>query len=121
MLNNLFTGSEKRAITFQKLFEIGKDVPSGTRAGVMINEENSLKIGPVYAAIRLISDSISTLPMDTFFRQDGERLPFRPRPMWVDNPELMIAKGKPSTMTEEQYETMRKKQIDEETAGEDNW
>jgi len=87
VLNNLFTGSEKRAITFQKLFEIGKDVPSGTRAGVMINEENSLKIGPVYAAIRLISDSISTLPMDTFFRQDGERLPFRPKPLWVDNPE----------------------------------
>jgi len=88
VLNNLFSsGAEKRAITFQKLFEIGRDVPAGTRAGVLINEENSLKIGPVYAAIRLISDSISTLPMDTFFRQDGERLPFRPRPAWVDNPE----------------------------------
>jgi HK97 family phage portal protein len=87
VLNNLFTAPERRAITFQKLFEIGREVPSGTRAGVIISDSNSLTIGPVYAAIRLISDSISTLPLDTFFRQDGERLPFRPRPMWVDQPE----------------------------------
>lgn len=87
MLNNLFTSSEKRAITFKKLFEIGREAPAGTRAGVLINEESSLKIGPVYAAIRLISDSISTLPVDTFYRQDGERLPFRPKPVWVDRPE----------------------------------
>lgn len=87
MLNNLFTVPERRAITFQKLFEIGADIPSGTRAGVIITDENSLKIGPVYAAIRLISDSISTLPLDVFFRQDGERLPFRPKPVWVDYPE----------------------------------
>ena len=87
MLNNLFTPPEKRAITFQKLFEIGADLPAGTRAGVNINQENSFTIGPVYAAIRLISDSISTLPLDTFFRADGERRPFRPKPMWIDQPE----------------------------------
>ena len=63
MLNNLFTAPERRAITFQKLFEIGRDIPATTRAGVNITPENSFKIGPVYAAIRLISDSISTMPM----------------------------------------------------------
>ncbi len=87
MLNNLFTPPEKRAITFQKLFEMGADMPAGTRAGVNINQENSFTIGPVYASIRLISDSISTLPVDTFFRADGERRPFRPKPVWVDQPE----------------------------------
>lgn len=87
MLNSLFQAPEKRAITFQKLFEMGADMPSGTRAGVNITAENSFKIGPVYAAIRLISDSISTMPIDTFIRDDGQRRPFRPRPIWVDNPE----------------------------------
>ena len=84
MLNNLF---EKRAITFQKLFEMGEPIPSGTRSGVTISEQNSLTIAPVYAAIRLISDVISTLPVDTFYRFDGERRPYRPKPRWVDNPE----------------------------------
>jgi|694.fasta_scaffold16355_15 HK97 family phage portal protein len=84
MLNNLF---EKRAITFQKLFEMGEPIPSGTRSGVTISENNSLTIAPVYAAIRLISDVISTLPVDTFYRFDGERRPYRPKPRWVDNPE----------------------------------
>jgi len=101
VLNNLFTGPERRAITFQKLFEIGKDIPSGTRSGVMITDENSLKIGPVYAAIRLISDSISTLPIDTFYRQDGERLPFRPKPAWVDFPE-----PDPSMQRADHYQAM---------------
>lgn len=87
MLNNLFTAPEKRAVTFQKLFEIGLDAPAGTRAGVNITPENSFKIGPVYAAIRLISDSISTMPMDVFVRVDGQRRPFRPKPLWVDQPE----------------------------------
>jgi phage portal protein BeeE len=63
MLNNLFSSPEKRAITYQKLFEMGADVPAGTRSGVRITQENSFTIGPVYAAIRLISDSISTMPM----------------------------------------------------------
>lgn len=87
MLNNLFSVPERRAITFQKLFEIGSDLPAGTRAGVNITPENSLKIGPVYAAIRLISDSISTLPIDVFYREDGARRPYRPKPIWVDQPE----------------------------------
>lgn len=78
---------ESRAITFQSLFESGGYLPATTRAGVNITQESSLKIGAVYAAVRLISDTISTLPMDTFFRADGQRLPYRPRPEWVDNPD----------------------------------
>jgi HK97 family phage portal protein len=66
---------------------MGADVPAGTRSGVRITQENSFTIGPVYAAIRLISDSISTMPMDTFIRDDGQRRPYRPRPVWVDSPE----------------------------------
>jgi HK97 family phage portal protein len=101
VLNNLFSSPEKRAITFQKLFEIGADVPMGTRAGVNITPENSFKIGPVYAAIRLISDSISTLPIDVFYREDGARRPYRPKPMWVDQPE-----PDPSMQRSDHYQAM---------------
>jgi HK97 family phage portal protein len=37
--------------------------------------------------VRLLSDTISTLPVDTFIRRDGNRLPYRPRPAWVYEPE----------------------------------
>ncbi|MEN6402369.1 MAG: phage portal protein, partial [Armatimonadia bacterium] len=37
--------------------------------------------------VRILSDTISTLPVDTFVRRDGNRLPYRPRPAWVYEPE----------------------------------
>jgi HK97 family phage portal protein len=40
----------------------------------------------VYASIRLIADTVSTLPYDQFIRRDGQRFPFRPREMWVMDP-----------------------------------
>jgi len=88
VLNNLFTPPERRAITFQKLFEIGDpSLTGGTRAGVRITQDNAIRITPVFAAIRLISDTVSTLPVDAFFRAGSERRALRPKPAWVDNPE----------------------------------
>jgi HK97 family phage portal protein len=52
-----------------------------------MNSVTAMKIGVVYSAVRLIADTVSTLPLDVFFRSDGERLPFRPKPEWVDFPE----------------------------------
>ncbi|NCZ70855.1 MAG: phage portal protein, partial [Actinobacteria bacterium] len=84
MIGKLF---ERRVLSFQTLFGAGIDSYDNTRAGVAINQDTVFRIGAIYAAIRLISDTVSTLPVDTFYRSDGERLPFRPRPGWVDNPE----------------------------------
>jgi HK97 family phage portal protein len=86
VLSNLFR-PEKRAISYQSLFQSGAPMSTTTKSGVSISEDNSLTINTVYAAVRLISDTISTLPMDTFIRRQGERYPYRPRPAWVDNPE----------------------------------
>ena len=85
VLNNLF---EKRAISFQTIWGAGGDIFRSTIAGPVIDELTSLRIGTVYACVRLISDSIATLPMDTFVRIDGERRPYRPRPEWVDDPDV---------------------------------
>ena len=51
-----------------------------------------MRIGTVYACVRLISDSISTLPVGPYRRFQGERLPVFPRPMWLDFPELDVTR-----------------------------
>ena len=80
-------GGEQRAISYQTLFASGADFQTTTPSGKVINDTTALKIGAVYAAVRLLSDTISTLPADTFVRQDGQRRPFRPKPAWVNNPD----------------------------------
>jgi HK97 family phage portal protein len=87
MLGRLLGLGEQRAISYQSLFAAGADIAPRTPAGTVINQETALKVGAVYAAVRLLSDTVSTLPADTYIRQDGQRRPFRPKPMWVDNPD----------------------------------
>ena len=87
MLGRLLGAGESRAISYQTLFATGADFSSVTPSGKAINENTAMKIGTVYAAVRLLSDTISTLPADTFRRVDGARVPFRPKPAWVDNPD----------------------------------
>jgi HK97 family phage portal protein len=89
MLRRLFQADapEARAITYQSLFLSDGSFTRDDLAGVRMNETTAMKIGVVYAAVRLIADTIASLPVDTYFRSDGERLPFRPKPEWVDFPE----------------------------------
>jgi len=85
MLNNLF---EKRAISFQTLWGAGDDLAELNQSGTIVNSETAFKITALYSAVSLISDTISTLPLDAFIRRDGARYPFRPRPAWVSKPDL---------------------------------
>lgn len=90
------TGDEARAITYQALWSAG-DLPyRSTLAGTQISQDTSMRINAVYAAVRLYADTISGLPVDTFRRVDGERVPFRPKPEWVDNPD-------PDGLTRQQF------------------
>lgn len=92
MLARLLGLGDQRAISYQSLFAAGADIAPRTPAGTVINQDTALKIGAVYAAVRLLSDTISTLPADTYIRQDGQRLPFRPKPEWVDNPDAGVTR-----------------------------
>ena len=92
MLGNLIRGREERAVSFQTIFASGGNVAQQTYAGTIITQDTSLKIGAVYACVRLLADTISTLPVDTFYREGGARKPYRPKPLWVENPDIGTAR-----------------------------
>ena len=90
MLGRLFSGQqvESRDLSYQQIWGAGLDVSTlQTWAGTSVSINNATQIGAVYACTRLLADTISSLPIDTFIRRDGNRLPFRPRPAWVYEPE----------------------------------
>ena len=86
MLERLLRPNATRAVSAATLFQTGGEIPNRTLAGVNINQENSITIGAVYASVRLISDVISTLPVDTFVQVDNQRQQF-PMPDWLSDPE----------------------------------
>lgn len=93
MLSNLFKRSaEERALSFQTLFSSGDNFSRSTNAGTVVNQDDALKINTVYACVRIISDAISTLPVDSFIRVDGDRRPHRPRPIWLDEPDIGVSR-----------------------------
>lgn len=89
MLGRLLPGAdESRAVTYQSLFLTDGLFAPPSLTGVQVTSTTATKVAAVFASIRLIADSIATLPIDTFIRRDGERVPFRPRPAWVDQPDI---------------------------------
>jgi HK97 family phage portal protein len=56
---------------------------SGPGAPVTVN--NSLQVLTVYGCVRLIADSIATLPLDVFRRAGDEKIPL-PTPGWLEQP-----------------------------------
>jgi HK97 family phage portal protein len=87
VLGNLF---ERRSSAFQNLFAAGALTDRPSPSGVIVTEDTALRLSAVSASVMLIADTISTLPLDQFFRQDGQRIPFRPRDRWVDQPSLTL-------------------------------
>lgn len=85
ILNRLF---EDRAISYQTIFETGDEIQFGTSSGTYIDADTALTIASVFSATSLIADTMSTLPIDTFIRRDGARYPWRPRPAFVDRPDV---------------------------------
>jgi HK97 family phage portal protein len=93
MLERLLpNATEQRAISFQTLWGAGDSYALTTNAGTIITQEDSIRLGTVYACVRLISDSISTMPVGPFRRVNGERVPVFPRPTWIDYPDTNITK-----------------------------
>lgn len=56
-----------------------------TAAGVPMNDDMALTVGTVYTAVAILSDSVSTLPLETFRTSQGVLKPTDPHPL-IENP-----------------------------------
>ena len=48
-----------------------------------VTNESAMRLSAVFACLRLLSEAIATLPLDTFERVGGTRKPYRPRPEYL--------------------------------------
>jgi HK97 family phage portal protein len=87
LFNRLF---ESRGISYQTMWASGDSVDIGNLAGTSINADSAFQVNAIFSAVSLISDTISTLPIDAFISRDGARFAFRPKPSWVDQPDIDI-------------------------------
>lgn len=92
MLNRLLSGGEARG-GFQQLWGSGALFARASNAGTIVTQDTALKMSAVYASVRLIADTISTLPLDQYIRRDGQRLPYRPREEWVTRPSAQMPRS----------------------------
>ena len=75
MLNRLAnSGGESRAISFQSIWGAGDSLAWQSNSGASVTADSSLTIAAFYGGVSLISNAISTLPMDCFYRKNGERV-----------------------------------------------
>lgn len=85
IFNRLF---ETRNISFQSIFEAGDDVALGTLSAVNIDDRTVLQVNAVFSAVSLIADTVSTLPIGVFVTESDTRVPYTPKPAWVDKPDI---------------------------------
>ena len=85
MLGNFF---EKREVNFQTIWGSGDYETGQSLSGTAINSETAMTVNAVFSAVSLISDTLATLPVDAYIRRDGARYPLRPKPTWVNKPDV---------------------------------
>jgi HK97 family phage portal protein len=72
------------------LFNIGDIPPVQSWSGVRVTPDSALRLSTVFGCVRLLADSVSTLPLQVFRDDDRDPLPLPPllrRPS-ADHPEL---------------------------------
>ena len=61
--------SESRSLSFADIWGRGLDMTSArTTSGEVVTYDSALTLSAVYAAIRLLSDNVSTLNLDVLYR-----------------------------------------------------
>jgi HK97 family phage portal protein len=94
MLGRLGSGAgEERAISFQAVWGSGDNMTAITDSGAEVTADTSFGNVAFFAAVNLISGSISTLPVDCYVRRNGNRVPVRPKPAWIDRPDVDLVTG----------------------------
>lgn len=88
MLGNL--SGENRAISFQSIWGAGDLTSFETQSSAYVDYNTSLTVNAVWACVSLISDTVSALPVDAYIRRDGIAYPYRPKPAWVNKPDVSM-------------------------------
>jgi HK97 family phage portal protein len=88
MLRRLLNPGQERNLSYQQIWGAGGDWVSGnmTWSGADVSQKSSIQISAVFACVRLLADTVSTLPADTYIRVGDERRPY-PAPVWVAEPD----------------------------------
>lgn len=63
--------------------------PHGVAGG---STDSAMRLSAVFACLRVLSEAVSTLPLDTFVRNAGTRRPYRPRPEYLSFDPPMVSR-----------------------------
>jgi len=79
--------TEQRAVD-ASAFGRNNDVDGSpaTDSGLVVDHQSALRLISVYACITLISDSVSTMPVDLFYKTEDGRREVSRRPTWLEQP-----------------------------------
>lgn len=55
----------------------------GNSSSAPATVETSMQLSAVFACMRLLSENVATMPLDTFIRSGGARAPYRPKPEYL--------------------------------------
>lgn len=81
-----FRKKESHAIDKMALWGTGEDIGDPVHAGVNVSQETALRLNTVMRCIRLISESVASMPQDVFRRQGEARVPVGRPPAWLEMP-----------------------------------
>jgi HK97 family phage portal protein len=84
ILRRILPGGENRALSRIGGFLPFDRVPS---LGNETDVQAAMNLTAYNAGIRLLADTVSTLPIDSYIRRDGVRYPYRPKPIWLTQPD----------------------------------
>ncbi len=82
-----FFGKQERVMQATDWGTWPGDTPVNTWSGQRVTADTSLQLLAVHGCVRLITDSISTLPVDVFRRQGDDKVEV-PAPLWLDEPTI---------------------------------
>jgi HK97 family phage portal protein len=77
-------GKSANEIANEKLAEFikGTDIDGATSAGIAVNEDNAMRLSAVYACVKVIAESLSSLPLHLIRDEDGVKSRARDHPLY---------------------------------------
>jgi HK97 family phage portal protein len=82
---------QQRALTPQQIFGTDWQDIIGNTSGERVDHKTAVTLAAVWAAVRLLSQDIATLPFHSITVQGNQRIPVDPQPEWLGQPKVSDA------------------------------